>query len=133
MYVFVRDDKIVEINQKEEDFMFTPLPYEERKNKRGMLTEEAKKIYFDFTGEELTREVLRLFPFLHYTVTNSHKIEGDKINGEERKILSEYHKAGYISRHMNAQSGKIEVEISDYGFYEMMSKILFVSYVNVAY
>lgn len=114
--------------------MLTPLPYEERTAKRGMLTEDAKKIYSDFTGKELTQGILRLIPFLHYVVTNNHKIDpGKNINAEERKTLSEFHNAGYISRHMNAGNGMVSVEITDYQFYEMMSKLLFVSYVNVAY
>lgn len=113
--------------------MFTPLPYEEREARRGMLTEEAKKIYFDFNGEELTVRILRFMPFLNNALLNDHKIDPKHINKEEVKILSGFNKAGYIKRNLDSQTGKIIIEITDYKFYKMMTDLLFVSYVNVAY
>ena len=63
---------------------------------RGALTEEINKIAEKMIGRKITQTELRFIPYIQYVMLNSQKIEIPKINSEEREILEEWKKEGFI-------------------------------------
>ena len=85
---------------------------------RGMLTDNAKDISRSFLDREITCRELRLYPYLDFTIKNSQRIDPNKINSEERKILSVLRAEGHIEGGASGLSMTRE-------FYDYMQDILF--------
>lgn len=64
--------------------------------KRGELTPAIQAKAIDLFGREITIRELRLMPYVVYVMVNNRKIEPAKVNGEERSVLSQGRKEGYI-------------------------------------
>lgn len=96
--------------------------------KRGQITEEVKNVCIELFGNELTRDELYMLPYIQYCVMNRGIMDASKINGEDRKILSAWEKAGYLNRHMTLD-GRIHISVTK-EFWDKMCEVLFVSYVD---
>jgi len=89
---------------------------------RGELTEETQNIAKEHLGRYIILRELRLMPYIQYQMMNNQKIEPSKINQEEREILSQWRKEGYIS------GGASGLMITKF-FWDAINQILFQSYV----
>ncbi len=92
---------------------------------RGALTDKAQEIAKEFLGREITKRELRLIPYIHHQLLNEQKIEPDCINREERDVLIEWDKEGYIGWHMSGHRLIIKKK-----FWDFMCEILFTTYVD---
>jgi len=90
---------------------------------RGMLTEKAKEIAMNFLGRDITVRELRLYPYIDYQIKNGQRINPNKINGEERMILSTLREDGHINGGASGLSITRE-------FYDYLQDILFETYVK---
>lgn len=63
---------------------------------RGQLTDRIKKKSVELLGYEINICELRLMPYIMHVMMNEQKIDIQKINQEEREIMSKWRKAGYI-------------------------------------
>ena len=57
---------------------------------RGQLTDRIKKKSKKLFGYEINQTELRLLPYIQYIMTNEQRIDPNKVNTEERKILSKW-------------------------------------------
>jgi len=65
---------------------------------RGQLTDEIKEKAKKLLGDgNFTVRKLRLMPYLYTSMIDFQKIDYNKINQEERKILSEWKDKGFIA------------------------------------
>ncbi len=90
---------------------------------RGMLTEEVNKIAEDMIHRKITQIELRLIPYIQYVMVNEQKLDPNRINGDERKILQKWREEGYI------EGGASGLSITK-EFWKFMSEILFEAYVR---
>lgn len=91
---------------------------------RGMLTDEVNKIAEDMINRKITKTELRLFPYIQYVMVNEQKIDPNKINGDERKILQKWREEEFI------EGGASGLSITK-EFWDFMCEILFESYVKI--
>lgn len=63
---------------------------------RGFLDESRAKKYEAFLGHELTREELRLVPYLQYCAVNHQQTDRARMSAEERKIMREWKERGFL-------------------------------------
>ena len=89
---------------------------------RGMLSEEIKQKSQELLGYEITQEELRLMPYVLYCVLNDQDVSPRHINAEERNILMEWQKKGFISSH----SSDLRVRKD---FYDMANELLWIGYI----
>jgi len=91
---------------------------------RGVLTTDVNKMAELMIGRKLigTTE-LRLIPYVHYIMVNDRKLDINKINGEERKILQQWKKEGHI------EGGASGLAITKH-FWDFMCEVLFIAYVG---
>ncbi|MCU6241168.1 hypothetical protein [Enterobacter asburiae] len=91
--------------------------------KRGELTEEIKQRGVELMGKEITQRELRLIPYVQYCLLNVGKLDPTKVNKEERDILSDWQKRGFIS------GGASGISCSE-RFWEVMHELLWMAYVD---
>lgn len=93
---------------------------------RGFLKEEIQVIARRFFEREISIRELRLLPYIDFVIKNYQKIEINKINinQEERAIISEWRKKGYL------EGGASELVITK-EFYNVMQEILWLGYVAI--
>ena len=91
---------------------------------RGRLSDRIKQKSLELLGYEISQVELRLMPYLQYVMVNDQKLELRKINREERTILSEWRKKGYIT------GGASLMEISK-EFWDIINEIIFLGYVDL--
>ena len=92
--------------------------------RRGRMSDRIKQKSRELLGYEISQVELRLMPYLQYVMINDQKLELRKINREERIILSEWRKKGYIT------GGASLMEISK-EFWDTLSDIIFLGYVDL--
>lgn len=63
---------------------------------RGMLTQEIIDFARGKIGGELTRDALRLVPYLQFCCVNQQCVDIAKINTADRAILMEWKKRGFV-------------------------------------
>lgn len=91
---------------------------------RGHLTEQITKRAIELLNvESFTQKELRLMPYIQYEMMNNQRIDPNKINAEEREILSEWRKRGWIDGGASGLSITKE-------FWDAMNEILWMGYVN---
>lgn len=88
---------------------------------RGELTKEVKTLSKGLFGHEIDVRELRLLPYLQYLIMNSENVDPAKVNHEDRKILMNWQKEGWL------ESPASNLMISS-DFYDTMCKILKISY-----
>ena len=91
---------------------------------RGCLTDEVKKISKAALGYDIPQDELRLMPHIQYMMINKQKLDPRRISKNERAILSKWRKLKFI------QGGAFGLYVSN-KFWDAMSEILWVSYVNI--
>lgn len=91
---------------------------------RGELTHEIELISERQFGEKFTKTQLRFLPYLLYVLVNKQVIEREKINGEERKILSKWIDAGRI---YYDEDNYLQCTLD---FWQKANNILYLGYVN---
>jgi hypothetical protein len=65
-------------------------------NNRGQLTPFIKQRMEEFLGRETDVVELQLMPYLAYVMVNDQRLRPNKINQEERTILTKLRKEGYV-------------------------------------
>jgi hypothetical protein len=91
---------------------------------RGMLTEKVKRLSLSLLGYEMSQIELRLLPYLQFTLMNDQKLDQNKINQQEREILSRYRAAGLVTGGASLMTVTKE-------FWNIINEILFVAYVDI--
>jgi len=92
--------------------------------KRGMITDEIKLKANELLGiEDLTTEALRLMPYIQYVMVNDQRIDPNRINQKERKILSEWREIGWI------EGGAGGLAISK-DFWDAINELIWIGYVT---
>lgn len=94
------------------------------KQTRGQLTEQIKQKSVEVLGYEISLRELRLMPYISYTMLNDRRIDPNKINREERRVLSQWREKGYI------EGGAAGIQITK-EFWDAVHEILFLGYVDI--
>lgn len=89
---------------------------------RGALTNSIKAKSKELLGYEISLRELRLMPYIQFVMMNEQKIDPNKINQEERKILSAWRSKGYIEGGVSGLAITKE-------FWDAVCEILFLGYV----
>lgn len=89
---------------------------------RGALTDSIKAKSKELLGYEISLRELRLMPYVHFVMGNEQRIDPNKINEEERKILSSWREKGYIE----GGAGGLTITKE---FWDAMCEILWLGYV----
>jgi hypothetical protein len=97
----------------------------EFEQKRGQLTSRIKEKSFELLGYEIDQKELRLMVYVQYVMINDQYIDIRKINQEEREILSQWRKAGYI------EGGASQMGITK-EFWDILCEIIFLGYVDLS-
>ncbi len=95
-----------------------------KKQGRGELTARIKQKSKELLGYEIGERELRLMPYIQNVMTNSQKIDPQKVNDEERKILAKWRKAGHI------EGGAGSLRITE-GFWNIICEIIRLGYVDL--
>lgn len=103
--------------------------------KRGELTKAVIEAAQSYGLETLTREELRLIPYLQYCLTNDMRIDLQRINRQEVGILAAWQQDGHVVAGlspggrvlMSSDAPKLAVTQN---FWNMMSHVLWLAYVN---
>lgn len=95
-----------------------------KNQKRGELTPRIKEKSKNLMGYEISQDELRLMAYLQYQIMNEQRIDPGKVNSEERTILSNWRKAGYI------EGGVSGLGITQ-EFWDTINQILFLGYVDI--
>lgn len=92
--------------------------------KRGQLTDRIKKKSVELFGYEITKEELRLMPYILYEAQNNRI--ASNTNDEEKKILSSWIDKGFL---LITGIGNI-ISISE-DFFNKANQIIFLAYVDL--
>jgi hypothetical protein len=90
---------------------------------RGQLTVQIKAKALELLGKEICQRELRLMPYAQHCLVNGNNIEPNKINSEERAILSDWRARGWIS------GGASDFEATK-EFWNVMSDLIWLGYVT---
>jgi len=90
---------------------------------RGKLTEEIKQKSKELLGYEITQIELRLMPYVQFVMMNDQKIDPNKINQEERVILSQWIEKDFI----DGGAGGLSISKD---FWIAINEICWISYVT---
>lgn len=90
---------------------------------RGELTDKIGMKMYEF-GVPANQKMLRLIPYIHDCIINNNCIDPNKVDAEERKILSWLRQGRMIS------GGASEVVRCSQKFWTFMSEILWLGYAD---
>jgi hypothetical protein len=88
---------------------------------RGVLTNEVKELSVELLGYEMSVKELRLLPYLMCCLIDNNNVSPNKINDEEREILSKWRANGWVDNPFSALGVSSE-------FYDMLVALLKVGY-----
>lgn len=91
---------------------------------RGQLTDAVKQKAKELLGYEISQTELRLMPYIQYTMVNNQRIDPNKINANEKAILSKWREAGYI------EGGAAGLGITK-DFWNIINEVIFMAYVDI--
>lgn len=92
---------------------------------RGKVTDAVTEAANRLLGiDEITTQELRLMPYVQYVMMNEQRLDPNKINAAERKILGRWKEAGWIEGGAGGMAITKE-------FWDALSEILWLSYVDV--
>lgn len=91
--------------------------------RRGEFTPYIAEKMEQFLGRPGSKGLLRLIPYLQYQMVNDQKIDPNRINAEEREILSRLRADGHIE---GGASGMTMTK----PFWDFCCEILWISYVD---
>ena len=92
--------------------------------KRGHLTSRIEKKSFELLGYAMTQTELRMLPYIGYVMVNNQRIEPNKINADERKILAKWRRLGHI------EGGASGLAITKQ-FWDAIQELIFLGYVDL--
>lgn len=92
--------------------------------KRGQLTDRIIKKSEELLGYAIPQQELRLMVYIQYVMVNEQHINIEKVNNEERKILSKWREAGHIV------GGAAQLSITE-EFWDAICEIVFLGYVDI--
>ena len=91
---------------------------------RGMVTKEINQVAYDLLGlKEISTAELMLMPYVQYTMMNSKKLDPQRMNNEDRAILSQWRSNNWI------EGGASGLTITK-DFWDAINEILWLGYVN---
>ena len=89
-----------------------------------MVTGEINQVAYDLLGiKEITTAELRLMPYIQYTMMNSKKLDPQRMNNEDRAILSQWRSNKWI------EGGASGLTITK-DFWGAINEIMWLGYVN---
>lgn len=94
--------------------------------KRGQLTDLIKIKSQELLGYEISQSEFRLMPYIQYVMTNSQKLDFNRINSEEREILSTWRKKCFIDG-----GNTFNLCISK-KFWDAICELIFIGYVDLS-
>ena len=89
---------------------------------RGTLTKRIQSRALVTLGREITIKELRLYPYIQFVMMNEQRLDINRINAEEREILSNLRKLGFIT------GGASEMEVTK-TFWDYINEVLYYAYV----
>jgi len=89
---------------------------------RGVLTERVNAIAKERIGREISKEELRLIPYIQYVMVNEQRLDIGRVNSLEREILAKWRTEDFI------EGGASGLMITK-EFWDFMCEILFEAYV----
>ena len=92
--------------------------------KRGQLTNRIKQESKKLLGYEIGIEELRLMPYILFVMQNEQRIDPNKLNRDDRAILSKWRKAKHI------EGGASGLGITEQ-FWNILCRIVFLGYVDI--
>ena len=90
---------------------------------RGMLTQEIRQLAMELLGKDISTTELRLMPYVQSVMVNEQRLDPNRINTEERTILSDWRNRGWID------GGCTQLFVSKF-FWDAISDIIYMRYVN---
>jgi len=97
------------------------------KENRGKLTPEIESLGEAFLGKKLIKDELGLLPYIDYCSKNFGGIDPKRINQDERNILSDWKKRGFLDYSSSPSNGYVTIRRD---FYDFMNNVLWLSYVD---
>ena len=94
---------------------------------RGMVTDELKQLYQFKTQRELTKNELRLLPFILHSVLNGGKLISGNCSSEEIEILEQLDDQGFLFYQCMADTIAVTFD-----FYDTICEVLKHSYLTKA-
>lgn len=95
------------------------------KQQRGELTKRVQKKAVKLLGREITEQELRFMPYLQYCMMNEQRFERAKIYPEEREIIDDWNREGWIK----GKVGDYKIAI-DKKFWKKLNEIMYIAYVD---
>lgn len=92
--------------------------------KRGMLTERIKEKSKELLGYEISQKELRLMPYIIHVMMNEQKLDPEKIDQEERKIMADWREKQWV------EGGASGLNVSHY-FWTSICEIVMLGYVDI--
>lgn len=89
---------------------------------RGTLNERVQSAALMTLRRRITKAELRLMPYIQFMMMNEQRLDPNKISAEEREILSQWRKEGWV------EGGAAGLAITK-EFWDALSECLWVSYV----
>lgn len=90
---------------------------------RGQLTERVSIKAKELLGRDIDVTELRMMPYLQYQMMNEQRIDPNKCNGDDRKVLAKWREEGHI------EGGASGLGITK-EFWDIINEILFLAYVD---
>jgi hypothetical protein len=91
---------------------------------RGRLTDRIKAKSKEIFNYEITQTELRLMVYIQYVMTNEQRVDICKVSQEERELLSEWRKKGFI------EGGASTMTITK-RFWDGICELIFLGYVDI--
>lgn len=93
--------------------------------KRGQVTERIKKKAKELLGySEISKDELRLMPYILYVMQNKQRIDPNKLNSKDRIVLTKWKEKGYI------EGGAAGLGITK-EFWDICCELVFLAYVDI--
>ena|SRR5699024_5795566 len=89
---------------------------------RGQLTDSVAALAHNLLGKDIDVTELRLMPYIQYAMVNEQRIDPNKINPDERRILADWRQRGWI------EGGASGLSITK-TFWDAIVEIIWLSYV----
>lgn len=94
---------------------------------RGQLTNRVKIKAKELLGYNIDQTELRLMPYFNYVMINSQHMESNKLNINDRAILSKWRKAGHIT---GGVSESVLMTCTP-DFWANINELLYLAYVDI--
>ncbi len=93
------------------------------KQERGQLTQRIKDKSKKLLGYKITKEELRLMPYVQYCLINEQQLDAERISIEEAIILTKWEKKGIMQFSERIKTTK--------EFWDIMSELVWLRYVYI--